>query len=114
MARPIKDIEQLRIHQANIRMTELEYEHAKQQAIACGLSITTWLRESAFAKKAILPKVNPLIRDTYILMARNASNMNQIARAANRGLLDPIMEQTLNECLTLIKILQKQLIEKDN
>jgi hypothetical protein len=110
MARPHKEIEQLRIYQTNLHLTEVEYEYAKQQAIACGMSITTWIRESAFAKKTIMPKVNPLIRDTYVLLSRNSNNLNQVARASNKGLIDPIIEESLKECMDLLKTLQKQLI----
>ena len=83
MARPKKDIDQLRIHQTNIRLTKMEQEFAENQASLAGLSVANWIREAAFSKNALQVKVSPMHRAYYRQLVGVATNINQISRKIN-------------------------------
>ncbi|MCW3787218.1 plasmid mobilization protein [Plebeiibacterium sediminum] len=85
MARPKKEIDELRIHQVNIRLTKIEYEFANRQAELAGLSVTNWLRRAAFSKRPLKLRVSPMHRAYYKQLIGISNNLNQIARKVNRG-----------------------------
>jgi len=83
MARPKKNIDELRIHQTNIRLTKTEQEFAEKQAALSGLSVANWIREAAFSKNALQIKVSPMHRAYYRQLVGVATNINQISRKIN-------------------------------
>lgn len=85
MARPRKEIEELRIHQVNIRLTDFEYLYAKEQSDLSGRTVAQWMRESAFSKKPLKMKVNKMHRSYYIQLSQLGNNINQIAKKLNQG-----------------------------
>ncbi|WP_010664400.1 plasmid mobilization protein [Marinilabilia salmonicolor] len=86
MARPKKEIEELRIHQVNIRLTDIEREYAEKQAELSGLTVAKWLRRAAFSKRPlVLSKVTPMHRAYYKQLVGISTNINQIAKNLNQG-----------------------------
>jgi hypothetical protein len=107
MARPKKKIEELRIHQVNIRLTEIEYELAKEQADFTGRTVANWLRDSAFSKKPLRMKVNKMDRSYYIQLAQLGNNINQIAKKLNQGKYTRILSEIQEVKALLIEINSK-------
>jgi hypothetical protein len=85
MARPRKDIEELRIHQVNIRLTDFEFLYAKEQSELSGRTVAQWMRDSAFSKKPLKMRINKMHRSYYIQLAQLGNNINQIAKKLNQG-----------------------------
>lgn len=86
MARPRKEIENLRIHQVNIRLTDAERKFAYQQAELAGLSVANWLRRAAFSKRPlVLPKTTLMHRAYYKQLIGMSTNINQISKRLNQG-----------------------------
>lgn len=106
MARPKKEFEDLRIHQVNIRLTNVEKEYSEKQAELSGLSVANWLRKAAFSKKALTLKVSPMHREYYRQLVGISRNINQIARKYNAGHF-PNIEKELYETKTLLKNINK-------
>ena len=95
MARPKKDVYNLRIHQVNIRLTQAEQEFAIKQAELAGLSIANWLRNAAFSKKALKVKVSPLHKAYYKQLIGVSTNINQIARKVNQNQFPKVYSELL-------------------
>ena len=109
MARPHKEIESLRIHQVNIRLTNAEREFANQQAEMAGLSIANWIRRAAFSKKPLKLKVSPLHRDYYRRLVGVSNNINQLTHRVNSGQYTKI-HSLLVELQQLLTQINKALI----
>lgn len=109
MARPCKDPEYLRTHQCNIRLTNIELVYAQQQADIAGLSLSNWLRHSAFSKRALRPKVSPIDRDCYRQMQFMNNNINQIAKQLNSHQYTKI-HADIKEVKDFLQIIKNKLI----
>ncbi|HLW40202.1 MAG TPA: plasmid mobilization relaxosome protein MobC [Brumimicrobium sp.] len=103
MARPKKEIEELRIHQINIRLTDIEREYANKQAKLAGLTIANWLRRAAFSKRPlVLSKVTPMHRAYYKQLVGISNNINQIAKNLNQGKYTKILS-SISETNALLR-----------
>lgn len=94
MARPRKEIEDLRIHQVNIRLTDVEKVYSLSQAKLASLSVANWLRRAALSKRPlVLPKTTPMHRAYYKQLVRLSTNINQIAKRLNQGKYTKILSE---------------------
>jgi len=104
MSRPMKNEDELRIHQVNIRLTEIENVYAKQQAQLTALSVANWMRNSAFSKRALVQKVSPMHREYYKQLVGLSNNINQISRKINQNQFPKIYEEIINVKTLLVEI----------
>jgi len=104
MARPKKNYEELRLHQVNIRLTDVEMEYSKNQSQLAGLAVAHWLRKSALSKKPLVMKVSPMHRAYYRQLVGLSNNINQISHNINQGQYTKIYDElkTVNELLRQI------------
>ena len=110
MARPRKKIEELRIHQITVRLSEAEKEYAIQQAKLANLSVATWMRKAAFSKRPlVLPKTSPIHHDYYKQLTGIANNINQITKKLNQGRYTKIFSE-IEKANTLLRQIAKLLI----
>ncbi|HLW40531.1 MAG TPA: hypothetical protein VKX31_09075 [Brumimicrobium sp.] len=94
MARPRKEIEELRIHQVNIRLNDAEREYALQQAELAGISVANWLRRASFSKRPlVLSRVTPMHRAFYKQLVGMSININQISKKLNQGRYSKILSE---------------------
>lgn len=82
--RPIKQQDEKRCIQINIRVTLAEHDYYAGEAAKVALSVSEYLRRAGLNLKVSAPKS---IADAALIRELNAIgvNINQIARAANRG-----------------------------
>jgi len=104
MARPKKNEDELRIHQVNIRLTEIENIHAKEQAQLTGLTVANWMRNSAFSKRALVQKVSPMHREYYKQLVGVSNNINQLTRKINQNQFPKIHDELINVKNLLLEI----------
>lgn len=82
--RPIKQPEEKRCIQINIRVTLAEHDYYAGEAAKLALSVSEYLRRAGLNLRVTAPKS---MADAALVRELNAIgvNINQIARAANRG-----------------------------
>lgn len=82
--RPTKQPHEKRSIQICLRVTIAEEDYYKQQASKAGLTVTEYLRRAGLNMIIRVPRA---IADNQLISELNAmgNNLNQIARAANRG-----------------------------
>ena len=82
--RPVKQNEEKRCIQINIRVTIAENDYYAQQAAKAGISISEYLRRAGLNMIIAVPRP---IADAHLIREINAIgvNINQIARSSNRG-----------------------------
>ncbi len=108
MARPKKEIEELRIYQFTVRLNQAEFSTAKYYSGLTNLSISHWIRKSAFSKKPIKPKITPIAKETYTQLVKLGTNINQIALKLNTGKYTKIYRDLL-DVKTLLTEISKNL-----
>lgn len=85
MARPKKAPQEKRSkHLPAVRMTEAELIHVADQAEMAGLSLSDFIRQRALSGK-VTPRRSPIEASNLTELNRIGVNLNQIARAVNRG-----------------------------
>lgn len=82
--RPIKQADERRCIQINLRVTIAEHDYYAEQAERVALSVSEYLRRAGLDLKVTAPKS---LADAALTRELNAvgNNVNQLARAANRG-----------------------------
>lgn len=82
--RPIKQPEEKRCIQINIRVTLAEHDYYAGEATKVALSVSEYLRRAGLNMRITAPRG---MADTALIRELNAIgvNINQLARAANRG-----------------------------
>lgn len=83
MARPRKEIENLRLFQVNIRLTESEFELAKNRASVCGQSVANWIRSSSFSSRTPIAKKPLYHKEVYTSLSRIGANLNQLTKMSH-------------------------------
>lgn len=84
--RPKLSQEAVRSRTIGVRVNELEMDKLIARANTMGMSPAQWLRHAALDRKLPslpAPEVN---RDLYVEFSRVGVSLNQLARAANKGL----------------------------
>lgn len=89
---PLTDRDAVRTRQICVRLSLPEWENLQERAAHMGMQPATWLRTAALERRlpsAQKPPVPAVNREEYVELARLASNINQLAHAANekRGFL---------------------------
>jgi hypothetical protein len=110
VARPRKKIEELRINQITVRLSDAEKEYATQQAKLANLSVATWMRKAAFSKRPLmLPKTTPMHRAYYKQLVGMSNNINQITKKLNQGRYTKILYE-IEKTNTLLSQITQLLI----
>jgi hypothetical protein len=82
--RPVKQPDEKRCVQVNIRMTIAQYDLVTAKAAEANLSVSEFMRKAALGHRIIVP-----VATVYAPLARAlisiGNNVNQIARSSNRG-----------------------------
>lgn len=85
MARPKKAAEERRsTHFPPVRVTEAELIFVQDQSEMAGLSVSEYLRQRALSGK-VTPRRTPAEASALVELNRVGVNLNQVARALNRG-----------------------------
>lgn len=107
MARPKKELEELRIYQFTVRMNQAEFSFARHYAGLTNLSISHWIRKSAFAKRPLKPNLSPISKETYIQLVKLGTNINQIALKLNSGKYTKIYREIIEVKELLTEVSKK-------
>jgi septal ring factor EnvC (AmiA/AmiB activator) len=85
MARPKKNIEEIKLFQINLRVTLNEQVQLEEIAKTYGLNVVEFVRRRALQKQ--LPKftMSGLQRDLLIELSRIGNNINQMSKRVNQG-----------------------------
>jgi len=105
MARPKKNIEEIKLLQINLRVTLNEQVQLEEIAKIYGLNVVEFVRRRALQKQ--LPKftMSGLQRDLLIELSRIGNNINQMSKRVNQG--NPNLKGLEEELLNLNKKLNE-------
>lgn len=84
--RPKLSQEAVRSRTIGVRVNELEMNKLIARAKTMGMSPAQWLRHAALDRKLPSPPAPEVNRDMYVEFSRIGVSLNQLARAANKGL----------------------------
>lgn len=85
-----------------------EDQHAKLKALAdeCNLKLATWVRYSILKMEHPKPPVSKINQQTYIELNRIGTNLNQLTKNLNTGIINVDLSATISELKTQIDNLQ--------
>lgn len=113
MARPRKEIEHLRLFQVNIRLTENEFELAKDRASVCGLSVANWIRSSSFGSRVPIAKKPLYHKEVYTSLSRIGANLNQLTKMSHTWNVEyEEIAKQLGFTYDLLKSIQQQILNQ--
>lgn len=84
--RPKLPQEAVRSRTIGVRVNDLEMEKLVARAKTMGMSPAQWLRHAALDRKLPSPPAPEVNRDMYVEFSKIGVSLNQLARAANKGL----------------------------
>lgn len=85
MARPKKQLEELKMFQINIRVTLNEQLQIEEYSKCFGLSVSQYIRVRTFRKQLPKHSMPSLNRDVFIELSRIGNNLNQLTKKANQN-----------------------------
>tara|TARA_Y100001933_G_scaffold173910_1_gene172338 strand:- start:649 stop:987 length:339 start_codon:yes stop_codon:yes gene_type:complete len=85
MARPKKEIRELKAIHISFRTTVDNYLIVAHNAESCGLSIADYIRKRITGKPLPRYRVSPYERKIYIELSRIGNNINQLTMKAHLG-----------------------------
>lgn len=100
MARPEKDINDLKAIKINVRMTVQDYLCVCENASTVGVSIPDFIRKRSVGKPLPRTKISSENRKLFIELCRIGNNLNQLTKKAHLGGFNP---HDLNSQLNLLK-----------
>jgi len=107
MARPKKELENLRLHQVNIRLNYSEFQYATERASQCGLTVANWIRATSFNSKAPAVKKPLVYKELYSQLSHLGGNVNRLTKLANQGVvMQNDLEYYFLETYNLLKTIQ--------
>lgn len=115
MGRPRIEVQDKRIVQVNIRLTEDEHKKVTQYSKASGLSPANWMRRKVFTGKFPQIKLSPLDAAVYRELKAMGINLNQIAHKINQGdEIKPFASFILNVGYSINKILARLINDRQS
>lgn len=108
--RPKNDPSTLRNHVIGVRVSKSERAVLLVQSAATSMSVSTWLREAALARRLPTPPVPEINRAQYAELARLSANLNQLTHHANSGGTVAVSNQLLAQVVTEVARLRRALI----
>lgn len=89
MARPKKEIKELKAIHISFRTTVDNYLIVAHNAESCGLSIADYIRKRITCKPLTRFRFSPYERKVYIELSRIGNNINQLTKKAHLGQNQP-------------------------
>ena len=115
MARPKKNLEELRAIQINIRYTVKEYLIVSDNANTSGISITDYIRRKTTGSVLPRKKVAPEDRKLFITLGRLGNNINQLTRKVHSNKHYPKqLKEELKSVKNLLESLMLKLVQNDS
>ena len=108
MPRPLKASRELR-HRFDLYLDEHEVDQIRASARAARLPMSTFLRRVALRQQITTPPSAGNL-DRWRELAPLASNLNQIARACNAGLLPEGIDPVVSQLAEQVRLLRLELL----
>nr|WP_299214975.1 plasmid mobilization relaxosome protein MobC [uncultured Allomuricauda sp.] len=88
MARPKKDIHELKAIRVNIRMTVDEYLILSDNAKTVGITIPDYIRRRVTGRVLPRKRISPEDRQLFVELSRIGNNVNQLTKKIHLGMND--------------------------
>lgn len=85
MARPKSPDHLIRHKTIGVRVNAAELSELESKAEAAGVSVTEWLRLAGLRQRAPVSIVPAINREAWAVLAKSASNLNQLTKSVNEG-----------------------------
>jgi phage-related holin len=115
MARPKKNIRELKAIWVNVRMTIDEYLILSENASALGITIPDYIRKKVTGKA--LPRKRILLGDRklFIELGRIGNNINQLTKKVHLGMkYPPMLIAQLSELKSTLDTLKSNIVNRDS
>ena len=111
MARPKKEIKELKAIRVNLRFTVDNYLKLLESAKTIGMSLPDYIRNRALKIPIRNQMVAPINRQLFIELCRIGNNINQLAKKSNSGIMNSAQIKTeLKQLRLLLAELKKAIL----
>lgn len=112
--RPKSEPGTVRLTTVSTRVSDSELADLRAKAAQMGMKPADWLRHAALSRRLPSAPVPELNRLQYAELARLASNLNQLAKAANREQIVVVNDVLLTKVLAEVSTLRLALLGLGN
>ena len=115
MARPKKDIKELKSIHISFRMTVNEYLIISDSANTLGIGIPDYIRRKVTGRTLSRAKVLPENRKLFVELSRIGNNINQLTKKAHLGMKEPIsLSKQLEDLRRTLDALKSNIVNNDS
>lgn len=111
--RPKSEPGTVRLTTVSTRVSDSELAELRAKAALMGMKPADWLRHAALSRRLPSAPVPEINRTQYAELARLASNLNQLAKAANREQIVIVNDALLTHVLAEVGTLRLALLGLD-
>nr|WP_298994876.1 plasmid mobilization relaxosome protein MobC [uncultured Allomuricauda sp.] len=115
MARPKKDIQDLKAIRLNVRVTVKEYLIVAKNADTLGITIPDFIRMKVTGRVLPRKRIAPEDRKFFIELGRIGNNINQLTKKVHLGMNNsPILIEHLSVIRSTLDTLKSNIVNRDS
>lgn len=115
MARPKKNIQDLKAIRLNVRMTVKEYLIVAENAETLGITIPDFIRMKTTDRVLPRKRIRPDNRKLFIALGRIGNNVNQLTKKVHLGMRNaPLLIEKLSEMKDTLDALKANVVNRDS
>ena len=115
MARPKKDIQDLKVIRVNVRMTISDYLTATENADTLGITLPDFIRMKTRGKTLPRKRISPEYRTLFIELGRIGNNLNQLTKKVHLGMRNaPLLIEKWSEVKDTLDALKANIVNRDS
>ena len=115
MARPKKNIQDLKAIRLNVRVTVKEYLIVAENAETLGITIPDFVRMKTTGRVLPRKRIGPDNRKLFIALGRIGNNVNQLTKKVHLGMRNaPLLIEKLSEMKDTLDALKANVVNRDS
>ncbi len=115
MARPKKNIQDLKAIRLNVRMTVKEYLIVAENAETLGITIPDFIRMKTTGRALPRKRIAPEDRKLFIALGRIGNNINQLTKKVHLGMRNvPLLIEKLSGVKDTLDALKANIVSRDS
>ncbi|WP_431126270.1 plasmid mobilization protein [Flagellimonas flava] len=115
MARPKKNIQDLKAIRLNVRVTVKDYLIIADNADTLGITITDFIRMKVTGKVLPRKRISPEDRKLFIELGRIGNNINQLTKKVHLGMCNaPLLIEKLSEVRDTLDAIKANIVNRDS
>lgn len=115
MARPKKNIQDLKAIRMNVRVTVKDYLIIAENAETLGVTIPDFIRMKTTGRVLPRKRITPEDRKLFVALGRIGNNVNQLTKKVHLGMGNaPLLIEKLSEVKDTLDALKANIVNRDS